>query len=148
MTAIQFEPGTIVVKLNRLPPVITMTTGAGSNFCGIKLLVMYIGMAIQTTIRQQGKLLLHRSIKILFKVTLFTTSLRVFSGELEISGAVIKFHLAPRNNGVTAFAVLISKVLLINEILMNIFMAIGTSFLQIFKYPFCPLLMTGKAWCR
>lgn len=49
MTAVQFKSGAVVVELNRLPPFITMTPCTGGVLPGIKLINMYIRMAIQAS---------------------------------------------------------------------------------------------------
>jgi hypothetical protein len=48
MKAIKLKSGIVMIENNRFPLVVTMAPGAGNIIAGIKLIVVNIGMTIQT----------------------------------------------------------------------------------------------------
>lgn len=141
VTAVEFESGRVMIEPDRLPPVKTMASGAGIILFCFKLLVMHVRMAVQTPVVQVGKTLHDRSIRIGLEMALFAIGLRMLPGKFKAGRVVIKFHPAPGDHIMTVFAVLISEEFYIDIFLMDIFMTIGASFLQIFKPPFRSLFM-------
>jgi hypothetical protein len=144
VTAVELKPGTVVIELNRLPPFIQMTAGTGSLFTRIKLIIMNIGVAIQTTAGQVGKALFDRSAGIRLKMAFPATGFSMFARQLKVGCVVIKFNLAPGCRIMATLTILVPEILDIHIILMNVFVAIRTSLLQIFENPVFLFPVTGN----
>lgn len=95
MTAIELKSGIVMINPGRFPLLKIMTPGTGTIIFCIKLFVMDIIMAIETTVVECGKLLNRGSVGTGLKMALPAGYNGMLSGKLEICGIMIKIHFRP-----------------------------------------------------
>jgi hypothetical protein len=146
MFSIQPETGCVVVKFFRQPVIERMASLAIIFPLFPELSGMGILMAVFTTFTQPGKLL-EDTAAALLKMALPASGCFMPSLQSEPGLVMIKGNFIPGFNGVALHAVTFRVIGGIQEILVDIFMAIGTTFATYRKVPFAFGLVAVGAGC-
>lgn len=139
---IQQKPCFAVIKIRHFPSFHTMTSGTIGDTFLLKLLIVYLFVALAARCGQAGKFPMR--IRSIGYVTGSAILLQMRALQCKRCLTVIKAILLPTCRQVALLTSIVQVPFLSNLSLVNIFMTINTPTANIPEFPFFLLLVTGK----